>query len=92
MEALLIGIVSAFNLLIIKMKLTRKRYEDAVFDVALMALLGYMFSGSYQGMVVAMVASLFISISFFVSPPTFIRQITAKFKEDFGSDDNIFKL
>jgi hypothetical protein len=71
MEYLIIGLVSAFNMLIIKFKLDRKRYEDAVFDTALMLLLAYLFAGSYGGMVVAMVASLVISIFLFISPPRF---------------------
>jgi len=36
MEFLLIGIVTAFNMLVIKFKLDKKRYEDAFFDTALM--------------------------------------------------------
>ena len=75
MEFILIGVVSAFNLLFILMKLKRKRYEDAFFDTVLMFFIVYIFSGSYGGMVVAMVASLFVSISLFISPPTFTRGI-----------------
>ena len=75
MEFILIGVVSAFNLLIILMKLKRRRYEDAFFDTALMIFIVYIFSGSYGGMVVAMVASLFVSISLFISPPAFTQGI-----------------
>lgn len=71
MEYILIGVVSAINLLIVKVKVERKRYEDAFFDVALMTLLAFLFSGSYGGMVVAMVASLVVSIWLLASPPKF---------------------
>ena len=71
MEFIIIGLVSAFNMLVIKFKIDRKRYEDAAFDTILLIVVSMMFNGSYAGMVVAMVASLVISIVFFISPPTF---------------------
>lgn len=71
MEFVIIGIVSALNLLIIKAKFERKRYEDAVFDLVLMGTLLSIFSGSYGGMVVSMIGSLIVSISFLFSPPKF---------------------
>lgn len=82
MEFILIGIVSAFNLIIIKVKLEKKRYEDAVFDLSLMALLAFLFSGSYGGMVVAMVASLAISIYLLVSPPKFTAALRKRAEEE----------
>lgn len=82
MEFVLIGIVSAFNLIIIKVKLEKKRYEDAVFDLSLMALLAFLFSGSYGGMVVAMVASLATSIYLLASPPKFTSTLHKKFSEE----------
>lgn len=82
MEFILIGIVSAFNLIIIKVKLEKKRYEDAVFDLSLMALLAFLFSGSYGGMVVAMIASLAISIYLLISPPKFTSTLREKAAEE----------
>lgn len=69
-------------MLVIKIKLEKKRYEDALMDVALAVLLGVLFAGSYSGMVVAMVASLVISIYFLFSPPTFFGGIIKKVKEE----------
>lgn len=82
MEFLLIGLVSAFNMIVIKMKISRKRYEDASFDVVLLGLLTVLFSGSYGGMVVAMVASLTISIYLFISPPTFFKEAAKHIKKE----------
>lgn len=82
MEFILIGIVSAFNLIIIKVKLEKKRYEDAVFDLSLMGLLAFLFAGSYGGMVVAMVASLAISIYLLISPPKFTSTLREKAAEE----------
>lgn len=88
MEYLLIGIVTAFNMLVIKFKVDKKRYEDAFFDTALMVVLALLFAGSYGGMVVAMVASLVISIVFFISPPNFtgkVREVVLDQWEDFNA-------
>lgn len=87
MELIILGVVAAFNMLIIKLKLEKRRYEDAILDVLLMIALSYLFLGSYSGMVVAMVASLFISISLFISPPTFTKRIAAKAEDLFKDLD-----
>ena len=91
MEYVLIGLVSAFNLLIIKIKVDKKRYEDAFVDTCLMILLAYLFSGSYAGMVVAMVASLVISIFFLISPPTFTNQTKGFLKSQLDDFNSQFK-
>lgn len=71
MEFLVLGIVVAINFIVVKMKLDRKRWEDAIFDVIILLIIMALFSGSYAGLVVGSVASLFISLYFFASPPTF---------------------
>lgn len=73
MEFVLIGIVSALNLIIILIKFKKGRIQNGVFDTALFVLLAFMFSGSYGGMVVAMISSLIISLYLFVSPPEFFK-------------------
>lgn len=80
MELLIIGVVTFLNLLFIKVKYERKRYEDAFFDLALLVLLSLVFGGSFSGLVVATVTSLLLSIYFFFSPPTFFRNMIAHFK------------
>lgn len=82
MEFLIIGLVSAFNLIIIKIKLEKKRYEDAVFDLSLMVILAFLFSGSYGGMVVAMVGSLSVSLYLLVSPPRFFAGFKAAMRKE----------
>lgn len=71
MEFLVLGVVVAVNFIIVKMKLDRKRWEDATFDVLTLLIIMALFSGSYAGLIVGSVASLFISIYFFASPPKF---------------------
>lgn len=81
MGYVLIGIVTALNMLIILAKFKRKRYEDGVFDTGFMILMVMIFSGSFGGMVVAMVASLCISIALFISPPTFTKNAAVRLKD-----------
>lgn len=80
MEFIIIGLATAFNFIVVKMKLDRKRYEDAGFDFILMCVLAAIFSGSYAGMVVAMVSSLVISLYLFFSPPKLIGNLLLKLK------------
>lgn len=71
MEFLILGLIVAINFIVIKIKLDCKRWEDAVFDVLTMLVVMALFSGSYAGLIVGSVASLFISLYFFASPPKF---------------------
>ncbi len=59
------------NILIIKWKAEKKRYEDAIFDAAILVLLSWVFSGSYGGLVVATISSAIISLYLIASPPKF---------------------
>lgn len=83
MEAVIIGLVTAFNVLVIKWKLEKARYEDAVLDFILLLGLSYVFAGTYAGMVVATITSLVISIYFMISPPVFITNAINKLKDHF---------
>ena len=74
MEFLIIGILSALNLIVIVHKFRKGRVEDGILDSVLFALMATMFSGSYGGMVVAMISSLIISIYLWTSPPEFFRK------------------
>lgn len=100
MELILIGVITALNFIVVKMKIERKRYEDAFFDVTLMAIMAFLFSGSYAGMVVAMVASISVSVYLLFSPPKFTSGLRTKLEGKVkeinklnGLDDkDIFKL
>ena len=73
MEFLSIGIVSALNLIIIVTKFRLNRVEDGIFDTVLFAFLAILFSGSYGGMVVAMIGSFIVSLYLLIWPPKFFR-------------------
>ena len=73
MGFIIIGIVTAINMIVIISKVKRKRYEDAIFDTAFLITVAVLFSGSYGGMVVAMIASMVMSIYLYAYPPMFFR-------------------
>lgn len=72
MEFLIIGLAVAANIIFIKMKLERKRYEDGAFDAILLVIVTIVFGGSYAGLVVGTIASAFISLYLYASPPKFL--------------------
>ena len=71
MTLLLIGLATAFNLIIIKIKVEKLRYGDAFLDATTLILLTIVFGGTYTGEVVASIASAFISIYLLIFPPKF---------------------
>lgn len=81
MELFVLGLVVAMNFIIIKIKFDKRRIEDGIFDIALLLFITAIFSGSYAGMIVGTIASLFISIFFLASPPTFFSGPSGVFTE-----------
>lgn len=71
MEVLIIGIVTALNLMVLKMKLEKERYGDLGLDITAIVVLNMFFGGTLTGMMIAMIASAIISIYLYFSPPKF---------------------
>lgn len=69
MELLMIGLVSALNIIIIRIKWRAERYADSTTDALIMAGFATAFKGTTSGMTVAMIASLVISLYLFIYPP-----------------------
>ena len=69
MEFIIIGLAVSFNFLVIKVKFERNRYSDAILDLSLLAVISFMFAGSFGGLVVATVASFVISLFLLFFPP-----------------------
>jgi len=84
MEALIIGIATAFNFLIIKTKVEKKRYEDAAFDAFTLFALTVMFGGTLGGMIIATIGSFITSLWLLKYPPKFLRSFdTSSFINEF---------
>ena len=73
MEFLIVGIVTAFNIIVIMMKFNHNRESEAFLDMVLFGVVLWLTSGSLGGMIVGMIASAFISIYLYFSPPKFLE-------------------
>ena len=71
------------NAILIKWKVEKNRYEDAILDVAILVVFVSVFSGSMGGAVIASISSFIVSIYLLVSPPNFISKL------DIDKDDLI---
>lgn len=69
MELLIIGIVTALNLIVLKVKFEQERYADLALDVTAIVVLNVFFGGTLAGMTIAMIASAIISIFLYFNPP-----------------------
>ena len=72
------GLATAFNILIIFKKIEKKRHQDAFFDAGLLILLTVVFGGSLGGMMVATVASAIISFYFLFNEPNIFPKLPSK--------------
>lgn len=73
MEDLYIAIAVIFNIMIILWKYDKGRGYNATFDVALLCLVFYAFSGSEKLLVIGTIASAGISLILTVRPPKFLK-------------------
>ena len=78
---LIIGIATAFNILVIKWKLEKGRIADGIFDACCLILLAGVMGGSLGGLIIGTIASACISISLFISPPKFTNNIASAVKD-----------
>lgn len=80
MEFIIIGIATAFNLIVIKMKLEAGRFGDAVLDIFFNIILNIIFGGTYSGMVVASITSVLTSIYLYFNPPKSLFKLDKNIK------------
>lgn len=68
MELLLLGLMVSFNFIVLIRKYRLGRFADATLDMTLLAVLCFLFSGSFNALIVGSFASLFISIYLYFRP------------------------
>ena len=68
MELLMISLSTALNFAILRWKVSHGRFADAVLDGLMLFVLGYVFSGTLGGMVIAMCSGAIISIYLIFNP------------------------
>jgi len=86
MDAILISIATVFNLFILKWKVEQSRYQDAIFDGAVLLGLATVFSHSFSGMVVATISSAMVSLILIKYPPTFLPKWNFSGKQQSADD------
>ncbi len=78
------GLATGLNLIIIKVKLDRKRYSDAILDGGILALVGIVFKSTISGLMIGVVASSIVSLYLFFSPPPqFLERFIDENKDNF---------
>lgn len=85
MELILLGLMVSCNFIVLIRKYRLRRYADATLDMSLLAILCFLFSGSFNALIVGSFASLFISIYLYFKP---IYIFGPNENEDNKEDDN----
>ena len=75
MEILIISVAVFLNFMLLVWKLNKERYADFTVDLITLIALSYLFSGTYIGMVVALVAGAMMSIYLALFPPQFMKEL-----------------
>jgi len=74
MELLILGVFTAFNFIVLKVKLEKGRILDFGFDLGSVIVLTAIFGGTLGGMSIAMVASFIISFTLLLFPPKLFKE------------------
>lgn len=69
MLVIIIGVITFFNLVVLKIKFEQERYADLTLDVTAIVVLNMLFGGTLTGMTIAMIASFLISVYLYFFPP-----------------------
>lgn len=69
MELVVIGLITAANFLILKVKAEQNRWADLTFDIFVLSTLSFLFSGTLGGLTIAMVSSFAVSVYLYFFPP-----------------------
>lgn len=69
MTLLILSIATFFNIVILHWKYKRKRYKDLAIDIAILVTLGSLFGGSIEGLSIATIVSMLISLYLLITVP-----------------------
>lgn len=88
MGFLLIGVAVAFNFIVIIRKYRLGRYFDAFLDMTILAIICFLFSGTFSALTTGTIASMFVSFYLYFNPVT-LSTFMPKDEEDndYAEDD-----
>jgi len=85
---LLMGFFTFLNFGVIKFKIEKERYGDAILDSIVLVIIGIFFSGSTESLQIGVMASAIMSLYLYVYPP----KLTNKQKEILTVDRFVNKI
>ena len=80
LSLIVIGIVTAANFLILKVKAEQNRWADLIFDIIVLSLLSFLFAGTIKGLTIAMISSFIVSVYLYFYPPKVDKMLPKFFK------------
>jgi len=84
---IIMGIVTAANFLILKIKAEQHRWADLIFDLITLSILSFLFSGTIKGLIIAMVSSFIISGYLYFYPPKIDKMLPKFFDKETKEKD-----
>jgi hypothetical protein len=76
MTLLILSIATFFNIVILRWKFEKGRYEDLAVDIVVLITLGLFFGGSIEGLSIATLTSMLISLYLLAYPPKWSSNAT----------------
>ena len=67
-EIFILSIFVILNFIILRIKIDKKRFADTIVDLSVMLFLTFLFSGTYKGMIVAMISGFVFSVYLYFYP------------------------
>lgn len=87
---ILLGLAVSFNFIVILKKWRMKRYFDSLLDTSILAIMCFLFCGTFSALVTGTIASMFVSIWLYFNPVMLKQFIpTTDDDDDFDDDDDI---
>ena len=84
---ILLGLAVSFNFIVILRKWKLHRYFDASMDLTILAIICFLFCGTFSALVTGTIASMFVSIWLYFNPVT-MKQFVPTDEEDSEYDDD----
>lgn len=75
MMYIILGLILAFDMLIIKWKFEHQRYADALLDITFFWCINMMFGGTLGGEIIAALATCIVSLYLLKFPPNISKML-----------------
>lgn len=83
---LIVGLCVAFNFIILIHKYRKQRYFDATLDLCILAVICFLFSGTFSALVTGTIASMLVSFYLLFRPVTLNGLLGSKDDDEYDYD------